>query len=902
MTGPSITHNFVRPSNTGIKLGLHKDAILGVYFFFLIFGGHFCLPLLLATIFFTKTTKRRHPTLINLLMSAFVYATACLILLYSGEQRKPEPKIRRLFGAGVTYLRQHNKCSCYRIEFGASVMVGFQRRKNRKEFKDGTCAFTNLIKNVQLLLMPWAFFLLIVIVSVVYGVKNPDNVSTQWVFYCTISSKAVISSVGAFTISCVAITLVFQCSVLRTLYKASKQFKAANQSSYYLTLRSTVATIYMVAIFIIAVVLVLVPTLTFAYLFIATFQLHRRTEDAGSQGCPLESVGCNTNPDGHELTPAQSESISLAINSASASTATPTATSAEAYVPHTLSPQASVGIAIIVALALTFVLVGVAIICGCHGERCCMTRRRKGRQMKAEQGQQVEIASPNWKESREFGVAATMTTAVLPTERTALLNRPDSTSSLPYILSIEKAIYASSELPDSTPVSPSTIVQGILIHSTSLPSRAAETALALLLCLRCLSGSNNMQRISRSEIERFVVQKWTELENEETDEVLHQILWMSFPIDEGTEECHSVIEIMLAHGSNCPFAFLLDSRVASSLLKTWKEGKPVMTDNSYGSTFKALTAKLQKSATPRVLHLIELTFFFGYLGIFTNYIMDPPYNSIFENRPRPDYRSYYLMIYAASRILKGSWTSPVSFYLSLFAFVSSLPSTPEANDTSYTPLLLSFSLHIIQLLVPQAPSSVTLIPQTFAFPLSVMLQDLITSIFIPAFFFFLPVFLVSFVLLSISVSDIFLAISNSMSLDPAPANARLTLLTLLFILLILFFSLITSMVLSSPSRSPTFDSSPAIPRTWDMYGSNVSLSVRQHFLRSISIYSTPHFFPAPLNLLWIIMVYCPCTLLRMIHQKRWAVRIKGTVEPVLWKVAVMPLALVFGAFWAWGMV
>lgn len=63
-----------------IDLGSHQDAILAIYYLFLILGGCIGLPLTLATMAFAKTGNRRSPTLISLLLLYFVYAMACLIL------------------------------------------------------------------------------------------------------------------------------------------------------------------------------------------------------------------------------------------------------------------------------------------------------------------------------------------------------------------------------------------------------------------------------------------------------------------------------------------------------------------------------------------------------------------------------------------------------------------------------------------------------------------------------------------------------------------------------------------------------------------------------------------------------------------------------------------------------
>lgn len=111
----------------------------------------------------------------------------------------------------------------------------------------------------------------------------------------------------------------------------------------------------------------------------------RRADDDGSAGCPPGSVGCSTNPEEHDLTPSQSAALSMSMSaslSANTSGASVPSTSDVGYgydPKATLGQQTLIGILAIIALLLIFTLGGVALICGCRGERCCKLRRQKNR-------------------------------------------------------------------------------------------------------------------------------------------------------------------------------------------------------------------------------------------------------------------------------------------------------------------------------------------------------------------------------------------------------------------------------------------------------------------------------------------------------------------------------------------
>ena len=81
--GPSFAYTMrglVQPSKPLLDMGVHRTAILDVFFALNIVGGHVGLPLALGTMLATKTAGKRHPTLLNLLAFLIVFATAALLL------------------------------------------------------------------------------------------------------------------------------------------------------------------------------------------------------------------------------------------------------------------------------------------------------------------------------------------------------------------------------------------------------------------------------------------------------------------------------------------------------------------------------------------------------------------------------------------------------------------------------------------------------------------------------------------------------------------------------------------------------------------------------------------------------------------------------------------------------
>lgn len=80
MITPTLQSALTQPFVPAIDLGSHEDVILAVYYVLLVLGGGVGIPLMIATMILAKTVSRRHPTLINFLLSWFAYAIANLLL------------------------------------------------------------------------------------------------------------------------------------------------------------------------------------------------------------------------------------------------------------------------------------------------------------------------------------------------------------------------------------------------------------------------------------------------------------------------------------------------------------------------------------------------------------------------------------------------------------------------------------------------------------------------------------------------------------------------------------------------------------------------------------------------------------------------------------------------------
>jgi len=394
------------------------------------------------------------------------------------------------------------------------------------------------------------------------------------------------------------------------------------------------------------------------------------------------------------------------------------------------------------------------------------------------------------------------------------------------------------------------------------------------------------------EIEAYVLKLWNKLSTETNDDELSEILWKKFTLqrDEFYSSPTSVIQTLLL---DSPLAIALDIRLSQTLVDVWRKG---------GANNGAATPASPKLKTyaaliaPRVLHIVDLSAFLIYLGIASNYALNPARDDGNLFRYAVDPRPAALLVYSVSRLLTNEWTQNLHFALMALSIILSNKLSPRINDSTYILFLFSLSTHVIQIQLPLYPSPILLFPSVRTLPISCIFYTIVTQIFLPAILFFLPIFLLVSFLLSLSLSDVFIILRPHTLFEPAPENARFAFVILGSLILALFSSLITYMVLASPTVAP-------IRRailTWDAYGTKVGLATRRAFYGAVRHYSRPFHFPAPLNILEVLIIRIPCLLLRAFKRGELASRVENTLKPVLWTFTVFPLAVAFASIWLWG--
>jgi len=263
MTLPGRHDVLARSFVPAIDLGQHKDIILGVYYFLLALGGCVGLPLTVATMVFTKTVNRRHPTLLNFLLVWFAYAMASLILLFARQEKTYPPEFRLcLAQASLVYA---TTVAAAAGTLGLVLQLWMDIRAVRFS-KSPRIIFA-------LVAFPWILFILISVGCIIFASMRHEVVTLRWLFYCSLESNAVIWIVSALTLTINVLIIVFQGSVMYKLYNAARQSRSVNRSAHNLTIRVSVFAVYSIVTLLVSLVLVLKPTLIFAYIFISSLPL-----------------------------------------------------------------------------------------------------------------------------------------------------------------------------------------------------------------------------------------------------------------------------------------------------------------------------------------------------------------------------------------------------------------------------------------------------------------------------------------------------------------------------------------------------------------------------------------------------------------------------------------------------
>lgn len=300
----------------------------------------------------------------------------------------------------------------------------------------------------------------------------------------------------------------------------------------------------------------------------------------------------------------------------------------------------------------------------------------------------------------------------------------------------------------------------------------------------------------------------------------------------------------------------------------------------------------------RILHLLELSGELLFLGVLSHFVLYPPTQPIITGNERHrSLREYFLTCWPITTLIRPWSLGSLPSLLVFLSFIFSLPSIPLPNDTSFMVLHLALALRILFLHFPLPPSPLFLLPFRISLPLSVLLTHSVSRVFFPIILFFLPVILVSVLLLSLSLGD---TTFRFLTLDPTPMQTRTVFLILAFIVTLLLILTLVMGASKFPSLSVADNAVSSQSQKWDRFSEHIGLDARRAFVRSLLRYSKPTYFPPPLNFLQVVLIRLPAVIFITLGKKSYLPFLE-TLERLLWRATVGPIACIVAGFWLWGL-
>ncbi|KAJ6627489.1 hypothetical protein B0H10DRAFT_389363 [Mycena sp. CBHHK59/15] len=179
-----------------------------------IWPSHFGLPILLAVILFSKKVHR-HPTFVNLCVTFIIIGISSSLLLYAGKIAGPEPsKMLCLFQASLLYgVPAFASLSAFMLVLQMFLVV---RASVKKQEPQGT----HTVRLWVMLGVPYLALLTSILATAVVGSSNPDKISrSRRFFYCSVDSRLLSGTIGAFGALFLFATVVFEVWTLVLLWK-----------------------------------------------------------------------------------------------------------------------------------------------------------------------------------------------------------------------------------------------------------------------------------------------------------------------------------------------------------------------------------------------------------------------------------------------------------------------------------------------------------------------------------------------------------------------------------------------------------------------------------------------------------------------------------------------------------
>lgn len=292
------------------------------------------------------------------------------------------------------------------------------------------------------------------------------------------------------------------------------------------------------------------------------------------------------------------------------------------------------------------------------------------------------------------------------------------------------------------------------------------------------------------------------------------------------------------------------------------------------------------------MHALDLMMHLVYLITLVHYVL---YCGVHTLALSLGFREIFIITFSLASLVRPPCTIITAHLIVFLSFVVCLPGTPLPGHASFNFVLFSIMLYLVQLHVPTgtSPNPVFLFFVKQSLPLSLFLRNGFQRTVFPVVAFFIPLFLVSFYLLSLSFADTFFRTLDSrayFTTDTSPGTSSAFFTFFFIVLLIIGISLVISILTAA---------SPLASHPWDRFSSSVGLESRKLFTQVVSTYSAPYIFPTPFNLLPLVFVGLPSSILRLLKKTEWQPTLL-IVEQGIWMIFVLPASTIVAGLWLWG--
>ncbi len=271
-----------------------------------------------------------------------------------------------------------------------------------------------------------------------------------------------------------------------------------------------------------------------------------------------------------------------------------------------------------------------------------------------------------------------------------------------------------------------------------------------------------------------------------------------------------------------------------------------------------------------------------------------------DDSSSPTWQLILLAIYAVASMtpLRPS-AIRISLLPILIAFLISIPAVPEQGKPEHTLLLLSYCWSMLLLLLPFPPTPIYLFPPRGPLAASLEFRSLLVPTIFRPVIFFLPLLLISQLLLSYSMDmndPWFLELVPGVIRQRTPPNPgpTPTAFFILFILTFFFMALFaaSSLIRHSFRRETEATASSRAGRR----PSDLSPEILRELLITTAVYSHPKTYPPPLNLISFVFVSVPYYALYLVGRKA---EVLTRLYALLRNLFVLPFEVIIAGLWGW---